>query len=163
MEVFCAIAGFALYIFLVIMAVRAFGWHVKVKKLRQGKCIFQGTALENELIKSGWYRKKDKEVYKTGMQDGNFYIEKNPTVIKGEYVKGDSVYRLKSESLGYEIERSELPFEKNITPKWTMDSTDTPTYKKMDKISFRLISAGTLTEKQTKKLQKVIARADYER
>ena len=162
MGIFYACVGAALYIFLMILLICVLKRHSTVKKLRQGKCIFEGTPLVSKLAKDESYREKDKEVFKSGMHGGNVYVEKKPTIIKGNYVKGTRVYCLKSESLGYEIERVEKPFAKSITPKWTMDSTDTPTYKDMDQISFRLIGAGKLTQKQTEKLQKVIENAAYE-
>lgn len=162
MGIFYAVVGVALYIFLVVMLILVLKRHNNVKKLRRGECIFEGTPLSSKLTKDESYHEKDKEVFLSGMRGGNVYVEKNPTIIKGNYVKGARVYRLKSESLGYEIERVEKPYAKSVTPKWTMDSTDTPTYKNMDQISFRLIGAGKLTQKQTEKLKKVIENAAYE-
>lgn len=162
MKVFYACVGAAIYVILVIMLIWFLKRYNAIKKLRQGKCVFEGIPLSNKLIKDESYREKDKEVFKSGMNGGNVYVEKNPTIIKGKYVKGARVYSLKSENLGYEIERIEEPLVKSVTPKWTMDSTDTPTFKDVDHISFRLIDEGKLTQKQTEKLKKIIENAAYE-
>ncbi len=133
-----------------------------VRRLRSSECVFQKTPLEKTLVKDESYNENDKVVYKTGMDSGSVYIENSPTIIKGKYVPGKKVYILKSKSLGYEIEREETPFDKCITPAWTLDSTDTPSYQKKHMVNFNLINNGNLTPKQVKKLQKIINKASFE-
>lgn len=149
-------------LFAIVFLISYFAHRKKlVNRLRNGNCIFENKRLQSDMIYCDSYTKPGKEVYKTGFEDGRLYVEKNPTMTKGEYVRGTKVYLLKSEKYGYIISRTEVPSEKCITPKWTLDG-DTPSYKETYVNYFRLETAGNLSPKQVKKLQKIASRARFE-
>lgn len=131
------------------------------KKIRNEECIFTGERLNVTKISDKSYYEEDRKVHKIGREDGNYYLEKDATIIKGKRVAGDSVWLLSSNSLGYVIERSEKPFSENTTPKWARDSEDSGHYVDKTEITYRVINYGSLTEKQQKKLDKVVALAKH--
>lgn len=79
------VACYALIMFFILKVVIS---KANVRRLRSGECVFQKTPLEETFVKDESYNENDKVVYKTGMDNGSVYIEKTPTIIKGNYVPG---------------------------------------------------------------------------
>lgn len=134
--------------------------YVKVKKLRDCKCVFTGEYLKMTGVNDKSYKMPDREVYTAELRGSTLYVDAQKKILKGETVQGDCNYALVSPSLGYKIIRYENSFYANPTPAWARDSEVEGSVKKTN-IRFEIASFGKLDEKKIKTLKRVVKSANY--
>lgn len=144
----------------IILSVWIFSGRSAIKKLRAGTCIFSGQDLKLISFKDESYDTKGKEVHAITIHDNMLYVDKTPTTVGVEHVKGTVTTQLKSETYGYIIQRVAKPI--SVLTHKASDSLDFDTYTDKTQFSFSVLDYGSLSPKQIKKLDKAIASAGYQ-